>query len=126
MEKAAVVERFNRTLKMRMGKLFDIVQTFRYVDDLQDMVENYNLTYHSTIKMKPIEAQDDSNIMTVFSNTIGNVNEEEKKKALYKVGDYVRLQIKKGVFSKEMIGNWTIEFFKISEVLDTNPTLIDC
>jgi hypothetical protein len=54
--KAAVVERFNRTLKMRMSKLFDATQTFRYINHLQDLVKNYNSSYHSSIKMTPIEA----------------------------------------------------------------------
>jgi len=119
--KATIVERFNRTLKMRMGKLFDVRQDFRYIDDLEDLVDNYNNTYHTTIKMTPTQAQDPENIIEVFANIVGNNSNDKKEEPKYKVGDYVRLQIKKGRFSKEMIGSWTIEFFKISKVLDTNP-----
>jgi len=117
--KATVVERFNRTLKMRMGKLFDVNQNFRYVDNLKDLVENYNNTYHSTIKMTPLEAQDDSNIIEVYENTLGE--EEEKEEPNFKKGDLVRIPMHKNKFSKEIIGNWTIEIFKVKEILNTNP-----
>jgi hypothetical protein len=39
----------------------------------------------------------------------------------YKVGDIVRIPKHKAQFSKEIIGNWTIELFKISKVLNTTP-----
>ena len=31
-----------------------------YFDVLNDIVDKYNKTYHKTIKMKPIDAEDDS------------------------------------------------------------------
>ena len=55
-KKAQIVERFNRTLKMRMGKLFDAQNNFRYIDKLQDSVNNYNNTIHNIIKMKHTDA----------------------------------------------------------------------
>ena len=51
--KAAVVERFNRTLKERMWRYFTHKNTRRYIDVLQDIVHAYNHTRHSTIKMEP-------------------------------------------------------------------------
>ena len=52
-KKAAIVERFNRTLKGRMYKYFTANNTYRYVDTLQSLVDGYNNTYHRTIKMRP-------------------------------------------------------------------------
>ena len=51
-----MVERFNRTLKGRMYRYFTPNQTKRWVDVLQDLVANYNTSYHRTIKMTPEEA----------------------------------------------------------------------
>ena len=48
--KAAIVERFNRTLKTRMYKYFTANNTRRYIDVLQDLVKGYNNTVHSSIK----------------------------------------------------------------------------
>ncbi|KAL6433569.1 hypothetical protein ACFW04_006571 [Cataglyphis niger] len=51
--KAAIVERFNRTLKEWMWRYFTHKNTRRYIDVLQDIVHAYNHTIHSTIKMQP-------------------------------------------------------------------------
>ena len=51
--KAAVVERFNRTLKERMWRYFTHKNTRRYVDVLQDVVRAYNHTRHTSTRMQP-------------------------------------------------------------------------
>ena len=52
-KKAAVVERFNRTLKTAMWKYFYSKGTYKWIDILDQLVYNYNNTKHSTILMKP-------------------------------------------------------------------------
>ena len=42
--KAAIVERFNRTLKTRKYRYFTHSKSYRYVDVLQDLVHLYNHT----------------------------------------------------------------------------------
>ena len=44
--KAAVVERVNRTLKSKLYRCFTGVNSLRYIDVLQDIVDSYNNTYH--------------------------------------------------------------------------------
>ena len=51
--KAAVVERFNRTLKEKMWRYFSHTQSYRYIEVLPDLVYSYNNTYHPTIKTSP-------------------------------------------------------------------------
>ena len=51
--KAAVVERFNRTLKEKMWRYFSHTQNYRYIEVLPDLVYSYNNTYHRTIKTSP-------------------------------------------------------------------------
>ena len=55
-EKSCVVERFNRTIKEKMFKYFSANNTRRYVDVLDLLVDQYNNTIHSSIKMTPKEA----------------------------------------------------------------------
>ena len=51
--KAAMVERFNRTLKTRIYRYFTYSKSYRYVDVLEDLVHSYNHTYHCSIGMSP-------------------------------------------------------------------------
>ncbi|XP_033231627.1 uncharacterized protein LOC117182634 [Belonocnema kinseyi] len=51
--KAAIAERFNRTLKERMWRYFTRRNTHRYIDLLQPMVHAYNNARHSSIRMAP-------------------------------------------------------------------------
>ena len=51
--KAAIVERFNRTLKERMWRYFTHKNTRRYIDVLQDIVLASNYTRHSSMRMQP-------------------------------------------------------------------------
>ena len=51
--KAAVVERFNRTLKERIYRYFTYKNTNRYVDVLPQIVKSYNASWHRSIGMAP-------------------------------------------------------------------------
>jgi transposase InsO family protein len=55
-QKAALAERFNRTLKEKIYKFLDSKgSTGRYIDILQDLVHSYNNTVHSAHQMKPAD-----------------------------------------------------------------------
>ena len=56
--KAAIVERFNRTLKTKMYRYFTAKNTRRFVDVLPDLIHTYNHTYHRSIDMAPVEVDD--------------------------------------------------------------------
>ena len=58
--KAAVVERFNRTLKQKMYRYFTAKRTRRYVDVLPDLVHSYNNNHHRSIGMAPMEVTADN------------------------------------------------------------------
>ena len=48
-EKSSVAERWNRTMKRIMWKYFTANNTNKYIDELQNMVDKYNTTYHRSI-----------------------------------------------------------------------------
>ena len=52
---AVVAERFIRTLNNKIYKYMTSVSKTVYIDDLDDIVNKYNNTYHRTIKMKPVD-----------------------------------------------------------------------
>ena len=55
--KSVVAERFIRTLKNKLYKHMTVASKNVYYDVLDDAVNKYNNTKHSTIKMKPIDVQ---------------------------------------------------------------------
>ena len=55
--KSVIAERFIRTLKNRICKYMTSVSKNMYIDKLDDIVNTYNNTYHSTIKMKPFDVK---------------------------------------------------------------------
>ena len=58
--KSVVAERFIRTLKTRIYKYMTSLSTNVYIVKLDDMVNEYNNTYHRTIKMKPVDVKDNT------------------------------------------------------------------
>jgi transposase InsO family protein len=45
--KSSIVERFNRTLKTKMWKYFTQVGNRKWINILDDLISNYNNTYHT-------------------------------------------------------------------------------
>ena len=56
--KSVVAERFIRTLKTIIYKYMTSISENVYIDKLDDIVGEYNNTYHRTIKMKPVDVGD--------------------------------------------------------------------
>ena len=119
-EKSSVVERWNRTMKEKMFKYFSANNTKKYIDILDEMVNNYNNTKHSSIKMTPVEASDKKNKNRVWMNLNGKArtNPVEPK---FSVGDEVRITKKKSNFEKGYTPRWTEEVFTVSQIQYTDP-----
>ena len=119
-EKSCVVERWNRTMKERMFKYFTASSTRKYVDVIGEMVDNYNTTRHSSIKMTPVAASEKKNERIVWFNLYGN-EPAPKLTFKFKVGNKVRITKKKGIFDKGFTPRWTEEIFTVSQVQYTDP-----
>ena len=68
--KATIIERFNRTLKTKMWKMFSLRGNFKWHDILQDLISEYNNSKHRTIKMKPKDVYKNVRIMAFAYNKI--------------------------------------------------------
>ena len=115
-KKAAIVERVQRTLRGRLGRLFTKRGNFKWIDKIDDIVTAYNNSYHRTIKMKPADV-DEEHIANIFFNSLPNL----KKTIKFSIGDRVRILIKKNQFAKEFEKSWSEEIFKIKRIQNTNP-----
>ena len=111
--KSVVAERFIRTLKNKMYKHMTAISKSVYFDVLYDIIDEYNNTYHKTIKMKPVDVGDDS-----FAKFNEKSNEKDPK---FKVGDHVRISKFKNVFAKGYTPNWSDEIFVVKKIKKTMP-----
>ena len=117
--KSAVVERFNRTFKNMMYKNFTENNNVIFYNILDELVNNYNNKYHSTIKMTPIDGSKKIN-----ENKLKNIYnfENTKKPGKFKIGDKVRLSLEKNIFEKGYDTNWTQKIFVIYDIKYSNVT----
>ena len=120
-KKAAVVERFQRTLKQRLWRYFKYANTYRYVDILNKVVNGYNNTYHRTIDMSPISVTQ-SNSNKIYKRITANLKRgksQKNKKPKFFVNQPVRINSLKNVFAKGYEGGWSEEIFFIDKIYDS-------
>ena len=86
--KSVVAEGFIRTLNNKIYKHMTSISKNVYIDKLDEIVNEYNNTYHETIKMKPVDVKD---------NTYINIGREvSDKDPKFKIGDHVKNIFAKG------------------------------
>ena len=92
-----------------------------YWDKLDKLVDNYNNTVHSSIKMTPTEASKKENEKQVFANLYSDLIYLKPK---FLIGDKVRIsKYKRRVFDKGYTPNGTEEVFVIDKVMLTKPVI---
>ena len=111
--KSVVAERFIRTLKSKIYMYMTSISKNVYIDKLDDIVDEYNNAYHTTIKMKPIDVKDNT-----YINADKEINNKDPK---FKVGDHVRISKYKNIFAKGYMPNWSEEVFVIKNFKNTVP-----
>ena len=92
--KSVIAERFIRTLKNKIYKYMTSISKNVYIDKLDDIVNKYNNTYHSTIKMKPVDIKSNT-----YIDSSKKINNKDPK---FKIGDTVRISKYKNIFCKRL------------------------
>ncbi len=112
--KAAMVERFNRTLKTKLWKYFTANLNQNWTKVLQDVVKTYNNSVHRMIGRKP------KDINASNAPEVREENMRKRKKVSstsdVEVGDQVRISKVKSVFEKGYLPNWTEEIFTVASI----------
>ena len=103
--KFIVAERFIRILKNKIYKYMTSIFENVYIDKLDDIVNKYNNTYHSTIKIKPVDIKSNT-----YINSGKEINNEDPK---FKVGNIVRISKYKNIFAKGYVPKWSEKAFVI-------------
>ena len=122
-KKAAVVERFNKTLKTMMWKYFYSKGTYNWIGVLDELTINYNSTKHGSILMKPKDVNKTNENMiwiTLYGSPTGHLPLPK-----FRIGDTVRVSKYKSVFAKGYEANFTEDIFKVRKVLRGDPTVYE-
>jgi hypothetical protein len=125
--KAAVVERFNRTLKEKMWRFMSFGNSKKYIEKLDEIVEAYNNTFHRSIGTKPVLVTKEIEPLIrrrLYGDEIfdyEDLNGFKTSKLFYKKGQYVRLANEKNIFEKGYTPNWSKEIYTIYAINLTDP-----
>ena len=111
--KSVVAERFNCIYINKLYKHMTATGKNVYYNVLDDVVNKYNSTKHSTIKMKPIDVGD--------NNKRVHIDEHNEKDSKFKVCDRVKISRYKNIFAKGYAPNWRSEIFIVDKINDTVP-----
>ena len=121
-KKCVFVERVQRTIRSRLGKVWSMNENKRWIDVLADLTNGYNNSLHSSIKMKPIDVTSEHTRL-ISQRLFGNRKKHSRSgpKRSIKIGDLVRASALHRTFKKESDNQWTDEIFVVKTVKRTNP-----
>ena len=111
--KSVVAKRFIRTLENKIYKYMTSISKNVHIDKLDDIMNNYNNAYHSTIKMKPADVKSNTCIQSSKE-----INDRDLK---FETGDIVKISKSKNIFAKGYTPNWSEEVFVINKVKNIVP-----
>ena len=115
--KASTAERVNRTIKGMIWKIFTESGTKKWVDKLSEIADNYNKTFHTSIKMAPNDVTW-KNFEKVFKSLYPKIHSVVNCRL--KRGDKVRIALQKDIFEKGYTVNWSKDLFTITHIFQKN------
>jgi hypothetical protein len=124
--KAAIAERFNRTLQDLIYQYLTHNRTNRYIDQLEALITTYNSRYHRTVKMSPNQADLAKNqylVRRAHGQRYGEIL-EKRGKPKFSIGNTVRIKSWKYPFSRGYHKTFTDELFKIVAVHTRMPIVM--
>jgi hypothetical protein len=118
-----IVDRFARTLKTKLTKIFIARKETNWIDYIDKVVEKYNNTEHSGIgDIKPIHANE-----PYYVHLIAAINKEKslknERKADLTIGDKVRVVEMDSIFQKGTEGRFSDDVYTVKHIQGKNITL---
>ena len=114
--KNSIIERFHRTLRNYILK-YEVANGKEYITELDNIIDNYNNTYHNTLKNEPINIWE------------GRDKNKQKIKIIdivFKEGDKVRHKSNRKVFDKNSSStSYTKKVYTITKIIGKSLFLDD-
>jgi len=128
-KKASIVERVQRTLRNRLGKIWERNGNHRWIDVLAEITKSYNNSVHRSIGMKPNDVGPQHHQLIYKRLYPAPTRAQRRKNAKdakritdrFKVGDHVRMLEYRTVFRKESDQAWSEEVYRIRRVIRSTP-----
>ena len=120
-----IIDRLSRTLKTMISKHMTASGKTKWVDALPQLINIYNNTSNAGIQnLKPnsVENDEDSKIQIAtlnFEKEMKNKNLNDIAKSKIKVGDYVRIKIEKGTFTKGYEITFSPNVYRVEKIEGT-------
>ncbi len=117
--KANFAERAIKTIKSKIYRYMNHMNTDRYKDIVPAIVHSYNHTYHTSIKMTPAEVNRESERALWWKQYHPKKKFQEGPPGApnyqFQIGDHVRIPMISTIFSREYNARWTEEIFVITD-----------
>ena len=112
--KANFAERFIQTFKKMMYRYFTRNNTLKYLDVMEDLLDNYNKRPHRSLNGLAPADIDESNEAELWLDLYRTENIDNIEKPYkFKINDLVRISLSKRTFQKNYEQKWSEEVFKI-------------
>lgn len=121
-KKNSMVERYNRTLKERLERVFTETGQKRWIDFLDDFVVNINNSINRTIGIRPVDVSLD-NAQKLWKKIYPDANKIPKCSAI-EINDRVRVALEKGIFAKGYHQNWSEDIYTVSRIIESMGTCL--
>ena len=114
--KANYVERVQRTLKEKLYRFMRHKRTYRYIDDLQNIVGSYNSTPHRSLGGISPDQVNKTNEADVWAGIYLSKSKKTTPKPIFKFkkGDLVRVSFTRKPFQRAYQEQYSTEVFKIA------------
>lgn len=119
--KAAVVERFNRTLMNKIHRYMTKYHTSAFIKVLSDIVYSYNHTKHRSIGIAPAAVNEKNSENLWWRLYKPNASDWTTRKQVLSVGDHVRISKTRLTFKKGYLPSWSTEIFRVKTIHKTKP-----
>ena len=119
--KANYAERVIKTIKLKIIKYLTANDTFRWIDELDNLTYSYNNSKHRSIGMSPFEASKEGKKYDLWQKQYGTDRKKKNPKLAevsprrykFRLGDRVKISYLKNQFDREYSEKWTGEIFTI-------------
>jgi hypothetical protein len=122
--KASVAERAIRTIKTKLWRYFTHNNTKMYTNILQELADNYNASYHTTLKCAPQDVTE-NNVLEIWRRSYSNKISDISVTPKFKCNEHVRISREKEIFKKGFERKWSQEIFIVSRVLSRQPVMYE-
>ncbi|PRP74945.1 hypothetical protein PROFUN_15068 [Planoprotostelium fungivorum] len=125
-----IIERFNKTIKQKIAQYLSVYRTQRYIDALELITENYNHSYHHTIRELPVNVHfADTSLHKLLIPQLHNYYKylnDKNNPIIPETLHYARgdKQRKLSAKTKSTVPNWSSEVYTVTKKIMDRNTII--